>query len=90
VADHFSACQRAWRSAADVPAGSAVGRQPALAAAFAAGEIPPGEFALGRLAARQRSMAAGERVGDTLARALRGFFSAVEDLPTRTCGTRAT
>jgi hypothetical protein len=68
-----------WSAPADVPPGSAVGRQLDLMAAFAGGALGTEQFSTDWLAARRSARGAGERLGDRFRSVLDDVFYALDE-----------
>ncbi|MFN8074585.1 MAG: colicin immunity domain-containing protein [Kineosporiaceae bacterium] len=71
--------QRSFRSATEVPPGSATADQLALMRGLVDGTVTGADFARGWLAARRRALDAGERTRDALGEALDAVFWLLED-----------
>ncbi|MGW1642674.1 hypothetical protein [Streptomyces lavendulae] len=72
---------RTWKSAGEVPPGSATGRQLSLMGDLSRGAVSPPEFAKAWLDCRRRALNEGDRVAEALSRRLDQVFYALDDYP---------
>ncbi|MDH6545182.1 colicin immunity domain-containing protein [Streptomyces sp. SPB4] len=70
-----------WKKVGEIPPDSAIGRQLSLMGDLSRGKISPGYFAESWLNFRRKSLADGERIGESLSRRLDQVFYALDDYP---------